>query len=355
MQELISRYEFKKSVLFHTGEKSVKNYTSLKLLTVILYALMTTKMGLRKVCDGLGSKMNYWCHHSKQSISRNNFVLFPSLQTTWRDFFTRYSSMLWWPNPFWWRPVLYHCINWSICRYPSAWSEKLCSREHSSSRLLKYLSIIPFCPGVHGVMNSRTRLDPWQAARNRRRWNTGPMLLGITVPSPWIRRCRNVSDTRPRKSVELGEKVAEVKIHNRLMRDRGSKAPPRDDPFHHLRSEQGSYPSPTKRYSFHIDSWWRFTLRSLMADDTLRLAGDSSAIIYPTGTCAYSYTPFPYELDQTILEVIWKNKSDFTLSSRLFPREKNIWYCYWTPDKNYFLVMLPLQEYYVWLWRREAP
>ena len=72
MQELISRYDLKKLVSLHNGDKNVKFFTSQNLLTVMLYAQMTGKMSLRDICDGLRSKMNYWYHLSLQAISRNN-------------------------------------------------------------------------------------------------------------------------------------------------------------------------------------------------------------------------------------------------------------------------------------------
>ena len=72
MQEIISRYDFQKTVFLHKGDKSVKKFTSHNLLTIMLYAQMTAKMSLRDICDGLKSKMNYWYHLSINSISRNN-------------------------------------------------------------------------------------------------------------------------------------------------------------------------------------------------------------------------------------------------------------------------------------------
>lgn len=72
MQEIISRYDFKKIVFLNKGDKSVKSFTCMNLLTVMLYAQMTTKMSLRDICDGLRSKVNYWYHLSLNALSRNN-------------------------------------------------------------------------------------------------------------------------------------------------------------------------------------------------------------------------------------------------------------------------------------------
>lgn len=72
MQEIISRYNFEKTVFMHNGDKSVKKFKTHNLLTIMLYAQMTTKMSLREICYGLKSKMNYWYHLSINSISRNN-------------------------------------------------------------------------------------------------------------------------------------------------------------------------------------------------------------------------------------------------------------------------------------------
>jgi hypothetical protein len=72
MQELISRYNLQKFISMHNGDRSVKNFTTHNLLTVMIYAQMTAKMSLRDICDGLRSKANYWYHLSLQSISRNN-------------------------------------------------------------------------------------------------------------------------------------------------------------------------------------------------------------------------------------------------------------------------------------------
>jgi len=72
MQEIISRYDFKKVVFLNKGDKSVKSFTCMNLLTVMLYAQMTTKMSLRDICDGLRSKVNYWYHLSLMTLSRNN-------------------------------------------------------------------------------------------------------------------------------------------------------------------------------------------------------------------------------------------------------------------------------------------
>lgn len=72
MQEIISRYDFKKVVFLNKGDKSVKSFTCMNLLTVMLYAQMTTKMSLRDICNGLRSKVNYWYHLSLKALSRNN-------------------------------------------------------------------------------------------------------------------------------------------------------------------------------------------------------------------------------------------------------------------------------------------
>lgn len=72
MQEIISRYDFKKVLILHKGDKSVKSFTCMNLLTVMLYSQMTAKMSLRDICDGLRSKMNHWYHISLKALSRNN-------------------------------------------------------------------------------------------------------------------------------------------------------------------------------------------------------------------------------------------------------------------------------------------
>ena len=72
MQEIISRYDFRKVIILNKGDKSVKSFTCMNLLTVMLYAQMTGKMSLRDICNGLCSKMNYWYHLSLKGLSRNN-------------------------------------------------------------------------------------------------------------------------------------------------------------------------------------------------------------------------------------------------------------------------------------------
>jgi len=72
MQSLISGYDFKKLVIEHNGDKSVKTFTTRNLLSVMLYVHMTSKQSLRDIVDSLTSKRNLWYHLGLKSLSRNN-------------------------------------------------------------------------------------------------------------------------------------------------------------------------------------------------------------------------------------------------------------------------------------------
>lgn len=72
MQSFISGYEFKKLVSEYDGDKSVKNFFTRNLLSVMLYVQIASKKSLRDVIDSLKSKNNLWYHLGLTSISRNN-------------------------------------------------------------------------------------------------------------------------------------------------------------------------------------------------------------------------------------------------------------------------------------------
>ena len=72
MQQLISRYEFEKSVTLHKSDKGVRSFSTWNLLQVLMFAQLSAKKSLRDICDTLRAKNNYWYHLGLQSISRNN-------------------------------------------------------------------------------------------------------------------------------------------------------------------------------------------------------------------------------------------------------------------------------------------
>lgn len=72
MQQLISRYDFEKSVKLHKSDKGIRSFSTWNLLQVLMFAQLSAKKSLRDICDTLRAKNNYWYHLGLQSISRNN-------------------------------------------------------------------------------------------------------------------------------------------------------------------------------------------------------------------------------------------------------------------------------------------
>jgi hypothetical protein len=72
MQALFPRYEFKKLVDKHSGDKGIRHFSTWNLLQVLFIAHLTAQQSIRSLCDSLRSKANYWYHLGLNSISRNN-------------------------------------------------------------------------------------------------------------------------------------------------------------------------------------------------------------------------------------------------------------------------------------------
>jgi hypothetical protein len=72
MQAFISRYDFKKVVSEHNGDKWIKTFSTRNLLNVMIYVHMASKLSLRDILDSLMSKATLWYHLGVESISRNN-------------------------------------------------------------------------------------------------------------------------------------------------------------------------------------------------------------------------------------------------------------------------------------------
>jgi len=72
MQQLISRYDFEKSVTLYKCDKGVRSFSTWNLLQVLMFAQLSAKKSLRDICDTLRAKNNYWYHLGLESISRNN-------------------------------------------------------------------------------------------------------------------------------------------------------------------------------------------------------------------------------------------------------------------------------------------
>lgn len=72
MQQLISTFNFKKTVDEYKADKNVRSFSTWNLLQVMLYSHITGKKSLRDICTGLQSVANRWYHLGLQSLSRNN-------------------------------------------------------------------------------------------------------------------------------------------------------------------------------------------------------------------------------------------------------------------------------------------
>jgi hypothetical protein len=72
MQQLISTFNFKKTVDAYKADKNVRSFSTWNLLQVMLYAHITNKKSLRDICVGLQSIANRWYHLGLVSLSRNN-------------------------------------------------------------------------------------------------------------------------------------------------------------------------------------------------------------------------------------------------------------------------------------------
>lgn len=72
LQSFIFGYDFKNITNLHQGDRGVKTFRTRNLMSIMIYAHMTSKRSLRDIVDSLRSKRNLWYHIGLESVSRNN-------------------------------------------------------------------------------------------------------------------------------------------------------------------------------------------------------------------------------------------------------------------------------------------
>jgi len=71
-QSLFPRSILEKLVIDHSGDKNVRKFSTWNLLTVMLFAHLSTRKSLRDICMTLQSKETRWYHLGIVNVSRNN-------------------------------------------------------------------------------------------------------------------------------------------------------------------------------------------------------------------------------------------------------------------------------------------
>jgi hypothetical protein len=71
-QSLFPRSIFENTAKEHNADKNVRRFTTWNLFTVMIYAHLTQRRGIRDICLNLESKSNVWYHLGLHSLSRNN-------------------------------------------------------------------------------------------------------------------------------------------------------------------------------------------------------------------------------------------------------------------------------------------